>query len=179
MSIARPSATRGHIVAHVPEPVLAGASLVVDAGDTALFMRHGQCFRVIPAGSYQVPAEFAGPDVEVYFVSNQRYEGQKFGGNVGMIRLASGMIRSVFGEFSLQVTQPSLLLSHFAGMGIDDDTILRWLRSKIMGAMKESLAQHRDKGPAAPEIAATAAQQANQELSALGVAIAIGTYQAR
>lgn len=118
----------GELVADHVGRVSTGMQLHVAGADTAVVTRNGEPLRVLPAGTYTVPAEFAGEGVRVRFVSNapQRL---RFGGATHR--------GPVFGEVEYVVEHPDHFVGQMRGMAIAD--IERQLQAKVMEGMKKTL----------------------------------------
>ena len=114
-------------VEHQRNGVAAGDSIEVAAGDVAIFALQGQPVRVLQPGSYQVPAEFAGPAMEVFFVRTRATEGEKFGG-----RLPAGLpVRTAFGTCSWIIREPERVVMALGGAEGLGRLVVRTLQGEV------------------------------------------------
>lgn len=130
--IQRPNA---QFVCRHPGPVAAGAPLTVGADDRAFVVRNGRLERVLAPGSYEVPPEFAGPGVEIHFVSVAWRRDVKFGGP-----LPAGLpARMVYGTFAYHAADPERLL--VATMMTPPDDFDRFVATRIQKAAADLIAK--------------------------------------
>ena len=162
------------VVEHQPGGVSAGDTLSVRADDVAIFSRGPQPIRVLQAGSYQVPAEFAGPDMEVYFVSTRPQPGEKFGGPLG-----GGLpVRMAFGQFTWKVVEPEKAVS--AGAAKADD-FRRFIVQHTLTATKHVVARTTAKGGQLDplQLQTDIAGEANRQLASKGAMIEVSELTLR
>lgn len=154
-----------------PDPIerqtgaTAGDTLQVAEGEVAIFARQGQLIRVLPTGSYTVPSEFAGPDMEVFFVTTAPQHGEKFGGQLGI-----GLpVRMAFGQFTWVVRDPERAVTS-AGFG-DVSGFARWVTSTFMRELKIAVGRAHMAGEALDGVHPRAIAKANEKLAAQGIEI--------
>jgi hypothetical protein len=177
MTIARAPEQAERVIARWVGPVEVGAPLIVTAEEAAVFSRHGELVRVVPAGSYPVPPEFAGEGVAVCFVSTRPVFGAKFAGNVGPF--SGSPVRAVFGEYSFRVTSAALLVQALIGAKGDDEALRAYLAKRLLTALGDALAQHTP----SPLASAAVVEQAMAELQSLEeyglTVLGVGSFQTR
>jgi membrane protease subunit (stomatin/prohibitin family) len=177
MNVARAPEQAAQVVAPFGRAVPPGAPLTVSPGESALFARNGQIVRVIEAGSYQVPAEYAGDGVEVCFVRTSPVTGAKFGGPTGPIPGTTA--RNVFGTFSYRVASPATLVQSLLGWGGGDEAIEQFLRHELLRAFKHALGAH-GTDPAAHGRVVSDVVGGTRDLERFGLAlVGIEYFQAR
>ena len=157
--IARPDQFKERIVFKWPdENIRTQTRLTVEADEKAVFFRAGQVAGVLGPGvsvldSSEVP--FLGDLVdaltggsflrsELYFVSTREFPNLPFGGAVDNVRdpeTGLGVGLRVFGDYSLQVTDPALLVTKLVGtqdLG-DNDQVTDWAREQLTKAFRTVL----------------------------------------
>ena len=148
-NLSRPPAQRGRLLARHPDPEIpTGSRLSVDPGEVAVFSDGGAALGVLPSGQHVIdPLEqpFLSSQVDsttglmrctLDFVTVRELPGQPFGGMIDNVAdpetsLAIGL--RVFGDYSLQVADPSLFavrLGDQAARG--DDTVTDWMRDQLL-----------------------------------------------
>jgi hypothetical protein len=145
MDIVRPSEHQFTMGAQFRGPVEAGATLTVAQGDACVFARHGAPLRVLHVGGYQVPAEFAGPDVEAWFISMRPNMGVRFAGVFGSIPTPEGPLTRVLGQYMLRVMEPTAFYSSFAAAGASEvelETVIPVVNTKLMPILSATLMEH-------------------------------------
>ena len=142
MSVARSPQHQAALAAKFDGTVQAGAQLVVAAGEACVFARYGAPLRILQAGSYEVPAEYAGPDVEVWFVWTKPHVGVKFGGPLGVMPTPMGNLTKAFGEYTLRVIEPSAFFKNFAGSAQSSlplQDVTSFINTKMLSSLKVSI----------------------------------------
>lgn len=151
------------LIEHQQGGVTAGDTLKVAAGDVAVFARRGTLVRVLQAGSYQVPAEFAGPDMEVYFVSTRPHHDEKFGGN-----LSAGLpVRAAFGKFTWRIADPERAVAAVGG----GDELRRFVAAKVTKAAQFAAMTTMRDGWSPEKVQPLVAPEANGKLADLGIEV--------
>jgi hypothetical protein len=135
MTIARAAGTE-ELVTRFEGAVVAGSPLIIGPDDVVVLVRDGAAIRVIGPGQYQVPAEFAGPAILAYFVRTSPCP-VKFGGPVS----TPGGRRAVFGEATLQVTDPA---SAATQLGDQPTSASSWLAPRLVRAAGNALERGTD-----------------------------------
>jgi len=174
MPIALDPTDAHHLMVLAAHGLTEGESLVVSEGSTAVLMEHGRPRRILPPGRYTVPADFAGLDVEVFFVDTRSRRGLRFGGRVGPIAVPEGTLSSVFGELGFRVQSPERLVVGMAAMGpgVHSDEVLAWIKAKVLRALDAALAAERGADPAERVDAAVARVFTHTEaLEEMGIAL--------
>jgi hypothetical protein len=138
MTIARPPGSEESLVQQFDGAVMPGSPLVVEDVETSVFVRDGQPIRVIGPGRYQVPPEFAGPGVSVYFVRTASLA-VKFGGPIPPAR--PGGPRAVFGEVNVCATDPCAVATQLAPIGTGKPA-MDWVRDHLKRAAAAAVAAH-------------------------------------
>ena len=128
MTIARPPGDAS-LVSPFDGAVTAGAPLVIESHEASVFVRDGTPIRVIGPGRYEVPAEFAGPSIRVFFVQTTPFP-MKFGGR---IPATPGGPRMVFGDATAQVTDPAAVVTQLAGTA-SGEALTQWIARTLLQA---------------------------------------------
>jgi membrane protease subunit (stomatin/prohibitin family) len=163
MMIARPDDKKNLIVWKWPDqniPLM--SQLTVDSDEVAVFFKNGQCFGVLPGGqrhtltTQNIPFlgslvnDFTGGNVfiaEIFFVKNQPVRGIPVGGPIGEMidPLTQEMVcPRMFGEFSVQVTDPARFVIGYVGQAAapqNNDEILDWVKGLFMLGVKTTLGE--------------------------------------
>jgi hypothetical protein len=153
------------LIEHQSKGVSAGDTLEVGEQDVAIFSRQGQLVRVLQPGSYQVPAEFAGPDMEVFFVTTRQHHDEKFGG-----QLPAGLpVRTAFGKCSWVIRDPER-----AALAVGDDAagLGRFVTRQVQKAVQLHGAKAAMKGaPLDGSLHGPILAAANEKLGPLGLEV--------
>lgn len=157
---------KGHgPIDHRKDGVTAGDTLEVSHHDVAIFARQGQFVRVLQPGSYQVPPEFSGPDMEVFFVLTTPLHDQKFGGNLG----AGLPVRAAFGKIQWVIRDPERAVM---AVGFSDTSGFdRWVASTFLKGLQHAAGKAHLAGQPLDGLEAAAMAAANETLSAQGVEV--------
>ncbi len=150
---------------HQTGGVSAGDTLEVSPHDVAIFARQGQFVRVLQPGSYQVPAEFAAPDMEVFFVMTRPLHDEKFGGN-----LPGGLpVRAAFGKINWVIRDPERAVM---AVGFSDSSgFSRWVGKCFLDALKTAVGRAHVQGTPMDGIELAVLAAANEKLAGQGVEV--------
>ncbi len=161
------------IVEKVPNPTTATDTIMCNEGDVVVMFQQGQMTNIAGPGHYNAPA--AG--LEAFFVKSTPIPGIKAGGTVGTIMDRASKARvspRVFGDYVLQVTDATKLITQFVNTNSpDDEGLKRWVGSQIVNASKFHVAT----APLAETLAdATGLSEkvraeANEKVGPMGVSI--------
>ncbi len=158
--IARPDVAKEAIVyKHPDQNIRRGTELTVAADEVALFFRDGQPRGTLPPGRHTLETEntpFLGMLVdaatggnaflaELYFVTTRELPGVKFGGPIGDLMDPQTQLvvsTTVFGEFSVRVSDPGAFVLGFVGLGKKtNDEILGWFKQLFLRTIKDAVAE--------------------------------------
>src|SRR3984957_17872597 len=171
---------------------------IVDADELALFINTGQVIGTMGPGRHQIDAQelpFLGAIIafatggnayraELYFVGTREFPGNAFGGRIDDVQdPQTGMIVTlrVFGDYSLQVKDPALLITNLVGtVNVEDNgQITSWMSDQLLKVMRTHLTVQivRNGWPIlglsayTPDIEKTMIEKGNEQLAPYGVAI--------
>src|SRR5215467_10376856 len=131
--IAVPDDRKGQILyKHPDNNIRKYTRAIVDADELALFVNKGQVIGTLPPGQHQIDAQelpFLGGIIdwatggnayraELFFVGTKEYTGNTFGGRIDDVQdPQTGLIVTlrVYGDYSLQVSDPGLLITRVTG----------------------------------------------------------------
>jgi membrane protease subunit (stomatin/prohibitin family) len=160
LAIARPDNAKGLLVYKHPDPTIPNkAQLTVGTDEVALFFKDGQFVGQIGAGRHtlessnimflnQLVDKFTGGNVfkaEVWFITIREVAGFKFGGRIGDVEdpksgLAIGVM--VHGEYSLQATDPTQVISFFGQRSwASDEEFVGWFRQLLLKTIRDRIAK--------------------------------------
>lgn len=160
LAIARPDGAKGLLVYKHPDPTIPNkAQLTVGTDEVALFFKDGQFVGQIGAGRHtlessnimflnQLIDKFTGGNVfkaEVWFITIREVAGFKFGGRIGDVEdpksgLAVGVM--VHGEYSLQATDPTQVISFFGQRSwANDEEFVGWFRQILLKTIRDRIAK--------------------------------------
>ena len=137
------------------------SQLTVDSDACALFFKDGTYQGYLNPGRHTLQSQnipflnnlvtsFTGGDVfiaEIYFVKMQPVRGLPFGGPLESMEdplLGEFVTPRIFGEFSLQVTDPVKFVVGYHGQAAgaqDNDVILSWIKGKFFMSVKTVIGQ--------------------------------------
>jgi membrane protease subunit (stomatin/prohibitin family) len=197
--IAVPDDRKGQIVFKWPDVSIRKMTrAIVNADEMAVFVNTGQVIGTMGPGRHQIDADelpFLGFFIdaatggrayraELYFVGTREYTGNTFGGRIDDVQdPQTGMIITlrVFGEYSLQVKDPSTLITNLTGTVdvTDNDAITGWVSEQLLKVMRTHVTQQivRNAWPIlglsayTPEIETTVIEAGNEQLGAYGLSI--------
>ena len=163
MMLARPDDKKSLIVWKWPDQNIPMMSqLTVDSDECALFFKNGQCMGILPGGqrhtlsTQNIPFlghfinQFTGGNVfiaEIFFVKTQPVRSIPVGGPIGdtIDPLTQELVcPRMFGEFSIQVTDPVKFVIGYTGQAAqaqDNDVILDWVKGLFMMGVKQTLGE--------------------------------------
>lgn len=176
MSISRPPQHQAALAAKFEGTVQAGTQLVVGVGEACVFARHGAPVRILQAGSYEVPDEFAGPEMEVWFTWTRANVGVRFGGVLGVIATPAGNLTKAFGEYTLRVIEPSAFFKNFVGnaqSALPLQDVTKFVNTKLLSSLKMAMAKRATgfNPGMIEEIVDAVVSQVNGELIPLGMQV--------
>ena len=199
-NIAVPDNRKGQIVFKWPDlNIRRYTNAVVAPDEVAVFMYQGEVKGTLPPGRHQLDAtelpflgffadHLSGGNlyrVEIYFVGTREYPDLKFGGRIDNVQdpVTSLVVAlGVYGEYSIKVTDPSLLLTSLTGTVdvTDNSAITDWVAQQLLKVLRVDVTQHVVSkgwpilGLAAyvPEIEAEVIAASAQQLAGYGLAVA-------
>ena len=197
--IAVPDGRKQQIVFKWPDVrVRKHSRAIVDADEVALFINTGQVIGTMGPGRHQVDADempFLGTFVdiatggnayraELYFVGTREYPGFTFGGRIDDVQdPETGLIVTlrVFGDYSLQVSDPVALVTNLVGTVdvTDNDRVAGWVSDQLLKVMRTEVTTQvvRNGWPIlglsahTPELEQAVLAAANSQLATYGVAL--------
>ena len=154
--IAVPDDRKGQIVFKWPDVNIRKMTrAIVDADELAVFINTGQVVGTMGPGRHQIDANelpFLGAIVdwatggnayraELYFVGTREYTGNTFGGRIDDVQdPQTGMIITlrVFGDYSLQVSDPGALITRLVGTVdvTNNQAITSWVSDQLLKVMR-------------------------------------------
>ena len=154
--IAVPDDRKGQIVFKWPDVNIRKMTrAIVDADELAVFINTGQVVGTMGPGRHQIDANelpFLGTIVdwatggnayraELYFVGTREYTGNTFGGRIDDVQdPQTGMIITlrVFGDYSLQVSDPGALITRLVGTVdvTNNQAITSWVSDQLLKVMR-------------------------------------------
>ena len=171
---------------------------IVNADQLALFINTGQVVGTMGPGRHQIDADelpFLGAFVdfatggnayraELYFVGTREYPGFTFGGRIDDVQdPQTGMVVTlrVFGDYSLQVTDPAALITNLVGTVdvTDNNRVAGWVSDQLLKVMRTEVTTQvvRNGWPVlglsayTPDIEKAVILAANNQLTTYGVAL--------
>ncbi len=198
--IAVPDDKKQQIVFKWPDiNIRKGARAIVEPDQVAVFINKGEVIGTLGPGQHKLDADeimFLGIVVdwatdgnayraETFFVGTREYTGQTFGGRIDNVQdPQTGMIITlrVFGDYSMQVVDPSKLILNLVGtVNVENnDDITSWMSNQLLKVMRTEVTRQivRNGWPIlglaafTPEIEKAVTEAANTELAGYGIAIA-------
>lgn len=158
--IARADEAKNQIVYKYPERnIRIMTQLTVQADEVALFVKDGVVAGKLGPGRHNLDTnnvpflsalleKVTGGNLfvaEVYFVTTREFPQVKFGGPIGDTRdpetgLAIGTM--VYGDFSMQVTNPEQLLVGMVGLRkADNEEFIGWFKSQVLKVTRDRIAE--------------------------------------
>lgn len=197
--IAQPDTSKNQIVYKWPDiNIRKGARAIVEADHVMVFMNKGEVLGTLGPGQHKLDADeimFLGIVIdwatdgnayraETYFVSTKEWTGETFGGRIDNVQdPQTGLIITlrVFGEYSMQVLDPTRLILNLTGT-VDvsnNDAIGDWIDQQLLKVMRTEVTRQivRNGWPIlglsayTPEIEQAAIDAANQQLAEYGMTI--------
>ena len=171
---------------------------IVNADEEALFVNTGQVVATMGPGRHDIDAdEIPGLGIlidaatggrayraELYFIGTREYPGNTFGGRIDDVQdPQTGMIVTlrIFGDYSLQVKDPTALITNLTGTVnvADNDAITGWVSDQLLKVMRTHMTTQivQNGWPIlglsayTPQIEADAIAAANAQLQPYGVAL--------
>ncbi len=197
--IAVPDDKKGQIVFKWPDiNIRKMTRAIVDADELAIFINTGQVVGTLGPGRHQIDANelpFLGGIIdwatggnayraELYFVGTREYTGNTFGGRIDDVQdPQTGMIVTlrVFGDYSLQVSDPGALITRLVGTVdvTNNAAITAWVSDQMLKVMRTHVTTQivRNGWPIlglsayTTDIEQTVIQRGNEQLSTYGLAI--------
>jgi membrane protease subunit (stomatin/prohibitin family) len=197
--IAVPDDRKGQIVFKWPDHSIRKMTrAIVNADELALFVNTGQVVATMGPGRHQIDAQelpglgaiidFATGGnayrAELYFVGTREFPGFTFGGRIDDVQdPQTGMIITlrVFGDYSLKVTDPALLVTNLVGtVDVTDNTqISGWVSDQLLKVMRTHVTTQivRNGWPIlglsayTPDIEETVIAKGNEQLATYGVTL--------
>ncbi|MGV3623930.1 MAG: SPFH domain-containing protein [Archangium sp.] len=158
--IARADEAKNQIVYKYPERnIRILTQLTVQADEVALFVKDGVVAGKLGPGRHNLDTnnipflsalleKVTGGNLfvaEVYFVSTREFPQVKFGGPIGDVRdpeTGLGIGTMVYGDFSLQVTNPEQLVVGMVGMRkADNEEFIGWFKSQVLKVTRDRIAE--------------------------------------
>lgn len=158
--IARADEAKNQIIYKYPERnIRIMTQLTVQADEVALFVKDGVVAGKLGPGRHNLDTnnipflsalleKVTGGNLfvaEVYFVTTREFPQVKFGGPIGDTRdpetgLAIGTM--VYGDFSMQVTNPEQLLVGMVGLRkADNEEFIGWFKSQVLKVTRDRIAE--------------------------------------
>jgi membrane protease subunit (stomatin/prohibitin family) len=154
--IAVPDDRKGQIVFKWPDVNIRKMTrAIVDADELAVFINTGQVVGTMGPGRHQIDANelpFLGAIIdratggnayraELYFIGTREYTGNTFGGRIDDVQdPQTGMIVTlrVFGDYSLQVSDPGALITRLVGTVdvTNNQAITSWVSDQLLKVMR-------------------------------------------
>ncbi len=158
--IARADEAKDFIIYKYPERnIRIMTQLTVQADEVALFVKDGVVAGKLGPGRHNLDTnnvpflsalleKVTGGNLfvaEVYFISTREFSQLKFGGPIGDMRdpqTGLGVGITVYGEFSLQVTDPEKLVLGLVGLrAATNDDFLGWFKSQTLKVTRDRIAE--------------------------------------
>ncbi|MBI2704774.1 MAG: SPFH domain-containing protein [Actinobacteria bacterium] len=197
--LAQPDTAKNQIVYKWPDQnIRKGARAIVEADHVMVFMNKGEVLGTLGPGQHKLDADeimFLGIVIdwatdgnayraESYFVGTKEWTGETFGGRIDNVQdPQTGLIITlrVFGEYSMQVIDPSRLILNLTGT-VDvsnNDAIGDWIDQQLLKTMRTEITRQivRNGWPIlglsayTPEIEQACITAANQQLAEYGMTI--------
>ena len=171
---------------------------IVDADEVALFVNTGQVIGTMGPGRHRLDADelpFLGTLIdlatggnayraELYFVGTREYPGFTFGGRIDEVQdPETGLIVTlrVFGDYSLQVHDPALLVTNLVGTldVTDNERVAGWVSDQLLKVMRTEVTTRVTRNGwhvlglsvYTPELEKVVIASANNELATYGVSL--------
>lgn len=161
-NIAVPDDRKGQIVFKWPDhEIRRYTNAIVAPDEVAVFMYQGEVKGTLPPGRHSLDATelpFLGAladrvtggnlyRTEIYFVGSREYPDLKFGGRIDNVQdPVTGLVVAlgVYGEYSLKVVDPQLLLTNLTGTVdvTDNDAITDWVAQQLLKVLRTDVTQH-------------------------------------
>ena len=198
--IAVPDDKKGQIVYKWPDiNIRKGARAIIEPDQVAVFINKGEVIGTLGPGQHKLDADeimFLGIVIdwatdgnayraEMFFVGTREYTGQTFGGRIDNVQdPQTGMIITlrVFGDYSMQVVDPSKLILNLVGtVNVENnEDVTYWMSNQLLKVMRTEVTRQivRNGWPIlglaafTPEIEKAVTDAANIELAEYGIAIA-------
>lgn len=198
--IAVPDDKKGQIVFKWPDiNIRKGARAIIEPDQVAVFINKGEVIGTLGPGQHKLDADeimFLGIVIdwatdgnayraEMFFVGTREYTGQTFGGRIDNVQdPQTGMIITlrVFGDYSMQVVDPSKLILNLVGtVNVENnEDVTYWMSNQLLKVMRTEVTRQivRNGWPIlglaafTPEIEKAVTDAANLELAEYGIAIA-------
>lgn len=158
--IARADEAKNHIIYKYPERnIRVMTQLTVQADEIALFVKDGVVAGKLGPGRHNLDTnnipflsalleKVTGGNLfvaEVYFVTTREFPQIKFGGPIGDVRdpeTGLGIGTMVYGDFSMQVTNPEQLLIGMVGLRkADNEEFIGWFKSQVLKVTRDRIAE--------------------------------------
>ncbi|MFO0600807.1 MAG: SPFH domain-containing protein [Myxococcaceae bacterium] len=158
--IARADEAKNHIIYKYPERnIRVMTQLTVQADEIALFVKDGIVAGKLGPGRHNLDTnnipflsalleKVTGGNLfvaEVYFITTREFPQIKFGGPIGDVRdpeTGLGIGTMVYGDFSMQVTNPEQLLVGMVGMRkADNEEFIGWFKSQVLKVTRDRIAE--------------------------------------
>lgn len=158
--ISRPDVAKNDLVyKHPDQNIRKGTEITVEADEIALFFREGTIKGSLGPGRHTLSSDnvpFLGMLIdyatggnlyiaEVYFVTTRELPSVKFGGPIGDLMDPQTQLvvsTSVFGEFSVRVSNPEQFVVGFVGLRkTSNDEILSWFKQLFLRTIKDAIAE--------------------------------------
>ena len=197
--IAVPDDKKGQIVFKWPDVTIRKFTrAIVDADELVVFINTGQVAGTMGPGRHQIDAQelpFLGAIIdhatggnayraELYFVGTREFPGFTFGGRIDDVQdPQTGMIVTlrVFGDYSMQVKDPSALITNLVGTVdvTDNGRVAGWVSDQLLKVMRTAVTTQivRNGWPIlglsayTPDIEKAVIEAANNQLATYGVAL--------
>lgn len=158
--IARADEAKNHIIYKYPERnIRIMTQLTVQADEVALFVKDGVVAGKLGPGRHNLDTnnipflsalleKVTGGNLfvaEVYFVTTREFPQIKFGGPIGDVRdpeTGLGIGTMVYGDFSMQVTNPEQLLIGMVGLRkSENEEFTGWFKSQVLKVTRDRIAE--------------------------------------
>ena len=158
--IARADEAKDHIIYMYPENnIRLMTQLTVAADEIAMFVKDGVVVGKLGKGKHTLDSnnipfisalleKVTGGNLfiaQVFFVSTREHSSIKFGGPIGDARdpeTGLGIGTMVYGDFSVQVTDPEKLVTGLVGMRkVSNDDFLGWFKNQVLKVTRDRIAE--------------------------------------
>lgn len=158
LAIARPDDKKGLLVYKHPDPTIPNkAQLTVGADEVAVFFKDGQFVGQIGSGRHTLETsnivflnnlidKVTGGNVfqaQVWFITTREMAGFKFGGRIGDVEdPKSGLAiqTMVFGDYTMQVVEPTKLIQFFGLRSFaSDEEFTGWFRQQLLKTIRDQI----------------------------------------
>ncbi len=158
----RPDEAKGWVVYRWPDTnIRLGTQCTVEADEVAVFLRDGNVVGTLPPGRHTLDGlsipwvsllvdAITGGNLfvcEVYFVTTRQLHGVKFGGEIGRVKDPETELRvrlRAFGECTVEVADPAVLLTRQTGLGElrdDGERFKRIVGERVMLALSDDVGE--------------------------------------